>query len=113
MTQSKTKTKDLVNGLSSLSEWFDDQAEKASEGFPETPFEDAIDNSIYAKVLGESSARLEELDSLVRQFVKYLNLTEESDSGTIFHPVTIGCSRAMMLNDLGNLIKKMEDSVND
>jgi len=107
MTQPKTKTKDLVNGLSSLSEWFDDQAEKASN------FEDAIDNSIYAKVLGESSARLEELDSLVRQFVKYLNLTEESDSGTIFHPVTIGCSRAMMLNDLGNLIKKMEDAVND
>lgn len=49
-----------------------------------------------------------ELQPLVKEFFnKYLNYVEESDSGRLFNPITIGCCRAMMSKPLDDLLEKM------
>ena len=49
-----------------------------------------------------------ELEVCVKEFFeKYLNRTEESDGGKIFHPITISCCRAHMLQPLYELLEKM------
>lgn len=49
-----------------------------------------------------------ELEECVKEFFeKYLDYTEESDSGRMFNPITIGCCRAHMLEPLNNLLDKM------
>ena len=49
-----------------------------------------------------------ELRVCVKEFFeKYLNYTEESDSGKMFHPITVSCCRAMMTEPLSNLLDKM------
>ncbi|MFI3218237.1 MAG: hypothetical protein QX189_03870, partial [Methylococcales bacterium] len=40
-------------------------------------------------------------------FNKYLNIVEESDSGRLFNPITIGCCRVMKVEPLGQLLEKM------
>lgn len=50
----------------------------------------------------------DELKDCVKEFFeKYLNRREESDSGKMFSPITIGCCRAMMLEPLNELMEKM------
>lgn len=49
------------------------------------------------------------LEEAVRQFFDYLNRTEESDSGHIFHPVRINCCRAMWMKDLEDTLTKMAE----
>lgn len=52
----------------------------------------------------------EELKEAVKEFFnKYLNRVEESDSGYPFHPVTVSCCRALMLQPLGQLLEKMRE----
>ena len=49
-----------------------------------------------------------ELQACVKDFFNnYLNRVEESDSGRLFNPITIGCCRAMMVESLGLLLEKM------
>jgi len=49
-----------------------------------------------------------ELQSVVKEFFnKYLNRVEESDSGNLFNPITIGCCRVMMCKPLGEMLEKM------
>jgi hypothetical protein len=51
-----------------------------------------------------------ELRVCVKEFFdKYLNHTEESDSGKMFHPVVISCCRAMETEPLCNLLDKMSE----
>ena len=50
----------------------------------------------------------DELKQCVREFFEqYLNRREESDSGTMFSPITISCQRAMMVRPLGALLERM------
>jgi hypothetical protein len=50
----------------------------------------------------------DELKECVHEFfTKYLNRVEESDSGKLFNPVTIGCCRALMLEPLNEVLFKM------
>lgn len=42
-------------------------------------------------------------------FDKYLNRVEESDSGYLFNPISIGCCRVMFLDPLNNLIEEIRD----
>ena len=50
----------------------------------------------------------DELKKCVHEFfTKYLNRVEESDSGKLFNPVTIGCCRALMLEPLNEVLFKM------
>ena len=49
-----------------------------------------------------------ELQLAVKEFFnKYLNIVEESDSGRLFNPITIGCCRVMKVEPLGQLLEKM------
>ena len=51
----------------------------------------------------------ERLKELVREFFKYLDTVEESDSGREFHPVTISCCRTMMMDPLNKVLKEMKE----
>lgn len=49
-----------------------------------------------------------ELQTLVKDFFEnYLDIWEESDSGTEFNPITIGCVRCMKIEPLSELLDKM------
>lgn len=49
------------------------------------------------------------LEQAVKHFFSILNRTEESDSGHIFHPVTINCCRVMWMKDLEETLTKMAE----
>ena len=54
--------------------------------------------------------RDEELRVCVKEFFdKYLNRTEESDSGKMFNPIVVSCSRALMTEPLNNLLARMAE----
>ena len=42
-------------------------------------------------------------------FSDYLDVVEESDSGREFHPIFISCCRALKLEPLNNLLKKLKE----
>jgi hypothetical protein len=48
------------------------------------------------------------LRSLISRFFEMLDRVEESDSGKEFHPITIGCSRALMIAPLDKLLSEMK-----
>ena len=50
-------------------------------------------------------------NDLVRELFEFLDYTEESDSGTIFHPIRISCCRALMLEPLGEVLKELKASI--
>ena len=51
-----------------------------------------------------------ELRVCVKEFFeKYLNHVEESDSGKMFNPIVVSCSRAMMTEPLNDLLAKMAE----
>ena len=52
--------------------------------------------------------RVEHMKSLMVRLFEFLDLTEESDSGRIFHPITIGSCRADKLQPLNDLLKEMK-----
>ena len=52
----------------------------------------------------------EKLKEAVKEFFnKYLNYVEESDSGSLFHPISVSCCRVMMLEPLGKLLETMRE----
>ena len=54
--------------------------------------------------------RDDELRVCVKEFFeKYLNRTEESDSGKMFNPIVVSCSRALMTEPLNNLLARMAE----
>ena len=55
----------------------------------------------------------EELAKAVRDFFELLDKTEESDNGYEFHPVTIGCTRVMLIQPLDVVLKKMKELSRD
>lgn len=57
---------------------------------------------------GKNPSPLEDL----KRFFEMLDYTEESDSGNIFHPVTIGCCRAMMIEELDGILKRLKARAN-
>ena len=58
----------------------------------------------------ESSVEGQKLKEAVKElFNTYLNRVEESDSGYPFHPVSVGCCRAMLLKPLGELLEIMRE----
>ena len=51
-----------------------------------------------------------ELKSLVKSFFEdYLDYQEESDSGRVFNPIHISCTRVMMTKPLGELLSRMKE----
>ena len=49
------------------------------------------------------------LEQAVHKFFYYLNRTEESDEGRMFHPVTISCVRSMWIEDLNRTLQQMAE----
>lgn len=55
-----------------------------------------------------------ELKSLVKSFFDdYLDVVEVSDGGNEFHPIKISCARAMKLQPLSDLLKRMKELSNE
>jgi uncharacterized protein with HEPN domain len=48
------------------------------------------------------------LADLVKQFVSILDITEESDSGRLFHPTNITSCRAGDLQKIGELVEALK-----
>jgi hypothetical protein len=52
----------------------------------------------------------EELQTLVKSFFEdYLDYQEESDSGRVFNPIHVSCTRAMMTEPLAKLLIRMKE----
>jgi 3'-phosphoadenosine 5'-phosphosulfate sulfotransferase (PAPS reductase)/FAD synthetase len=54
-----------------------------------------------------------DLKECVREFFKILDSQEESEEGRMFHPVTINCCRAMMIEPLNKLLDRMKELSNE
>lgn len=53
----------------------------------------------------------EHLKNLIRNFFEFLDRTDESENGRVFHPVSIGCCRAAWMEPLDKLLKEMKNSI--
>lgn len=52
----------------------------------------------------------DELKELVKSFFEdYLDVQEESDSGRIFNPIFISCSRCLKMKPLSELLTRMRE----
>ncbi len=56
---------------------------------------------------------MNDLKECVREFFKILDSQEESEEGRMFHPVTIRCCRAMMIEPLNKLLDRMKELSNE
>jgi hypothetical protein len=52
-----------------------------------------------------------DLEALVREFLSYLDYTEETDSGREFHPICISSVRVLMSQPLGMCLTKLRETV--
>ena len=51
-----------------------------------------------------------ELQTLVKSFFEdYLDYQEESDSGRVFNPIHVSCTRVMMIEPLAKLLGRMKE----
>lgn len=68
-----------------------------------------IRTDLAEPVREEYANNLNNLNSLglIRELLSYLDYTEESDSGRVFHPVTISSCRVMAMEPLDMLLKQM------
>lgn len=62
----------------------------------------------YLQAIEESQDRSERLHRAVRRFIRLLETVEGSDSGTVFHPVTINCCRSSMIKDVEQTLDDMK-----
>ena len=79
-------------------------------GKKETEQDIAITEKNIALIRAEmqQEKRDAELRVCVKEFFeKYLNHAEESDSGKMFHPITVSCCRVMMMQPVSDLLHKM------
>ena len=60
------------------------------------------------KAFKNKLAEIEHMKSLMVRLFEFLDLTEESDSGNIFHPITIGSCRADKQQPLEDLLAEMK-----
>jgi len=57
--------------------------------------------------LDEARGQRDRLADLVKQFISILDITEESDSGRLFHPTNITSCRAGDLQKIGELVEEL------
>lgn len=77
-------------------------------------FSFAVRTDRTEELKAEYTDRLESLDleGLVKEFLSYLDYTEESDSGRVFHPICISSCRVLMTQPLGMCLTKIREAVN-
>jgi hypothetical protein len=68
-----------------------------------------ISTDLAEPVREEYAARLARLTDkeLIKELLSYLDYEEESDSGRVFHPVTISSCRVMAMEPLDMLLTQM------
>ena len=73
----------------------------------------AINTTLSKSIEKAYKKKLKELSSeeLIQEFLSYLDYTEESDSGRVFHPIQISSTRALMSPCIDMLIKEMRKRV--
>lgn len=54
---------------------------------------------------------LDVLETLVKDFFTFLDYTEETDSGRVFHPIAVSCCRALMIEPLGACLNNLKNAV--
>lgn len=72
------------------------------------PVDDPFFGKVVEPIKCEASYRIEHMKSLMIRLFKFLDLTEETDSGYIFHPITIGSCRADKQQPLEDLLVEMK-----
>jgi hypothetical protein len=73
---------------------------------------DEVKSELLLRELSNVSQEIEqtELKTLVKSFFEdYLDYTEESDSGRVFNPIHISCTRVMMIEPLAKLLMRMRE----
>jgi len=69
-----------------------------------------ITERLIQEVMQEEIDELRELQILVKSFFEdYLNYQEESDSGRVFNPIHVSCTRVMMIEPLAKLLMRMKE----
>jgi len=72
--------------------------------------DEIITERLIQEVMQEEIDELRELQTLVKSFFEdYLNYEEESDSGRVFNPIHVSCTRAMMIEPLAKLLMRMRE----
>ena len=65
-------------------------------------------NCVLRRELKAVTEQRDRLADLVKQFVSILDITEESDSGRLFHPTNITSCRAGDLQKIGELVEALK-----
>lgn len=73
----------------------------------------AVRNDVTKKLKEQYAKDLENLsiEGLVREFLSYLDYTEESDSGNIFNPIVISSCRVLMTQPLNMVLNKLRERI--
>lgn len=73
----------------------------------------AVNTTLSKTLEKEYKKKLKELSSeeLIQEFLSYLDYTEESDSGRVFHPIQISSVRVLMSPCIAMLISEMRKRV--
>lgn len=72
------------------------------------PVDDLFFGKIVEPIKCEAAVRIEHMKSLMVRLFEFLDLTDESDSGNIFHPINIGSCRADKQQPLEDLLAEMK-----
>jgi hypothetical protein len=73
---------------------------------------DEVKKELALQRLSDISQEIEqtELQTLVKSFFEdYLDYQEESDSGRVFNPIHVSCTRVMMIEPLAKLLMRMRE----
>ena len=90
-------------------DWADEAAAKLRQQQAEI---EALKKELALQRLSDIGQAIEqgELQALVKSFFEdYLDVQEESDSGRVFNPIHISCTRALMTKPLGELLMRMRE----
>ena len=82
------------------------------EDYPQPRKKCSCDNCFYGRdklaiQLLQARVQRDRLADLVKQFISILDITEESDSGRLFHPTNITSCRAGDLQKIGELVEEL------
>ena len=70
-------------------------------------------HEIFLRYSKTETARIEELESNIRELFVLLERVEETDEGRRFHPVQITCCRALDMVKLERVLRKLKGEKDD
>lgn len=106
MQRQREKYQHLENTIKEVTEQRDDLL-RYNEAFREESLICADCDAISKEEYDQAIEQRDRLADLVKQFVSILDITEESDSGKLFHPTNITSCRAGDLQKIGELVEAL------